>query len=332
MKHMFGLRTSRQEADRRAAWVGSLAGSLSGSQPGLGKQPVVGRGVLPATLVPVRDVSELHAQHRCLNGVHASVPAEFVMVVAPGTAMVAELPHVLGYLRTVRGDDASVSVSAEVLGGIETEGGGYAERARAASAPLGANRLGGVLDDCHFELLGIFMNYAVESVHIGALPVKMHGKNRANISGLGWSGLPVAESPANQRRIQIQGAGINVHEDRRCARPHNCAGRGKEAECGGDHRVPGLYTGGDERQPERLRSRRTADGAGCSRQGGNLSLERFNLRTEDEALRIAYASDGGQHLGAEAIVLAAQVQERNSERNSERNGLGRGVCWRLAGK
>jgi hypothetical protein len=49
-------------------------------------------------------------------------------------------------------------------------------------------------------------------------------------------------------------------------------------------------------------------------------------------LRIAYASDGGQHLGAEAIVLAAQVQERNSEWNSERNGLGRGVCWRLAGK
>src|ERR1035437_2971189 len=157
MKHMFGLRTSRQQAHRRAAWVGSLAGSrsggLSGSQPGLGKQPVVGCGVLLAALGPVRDVSELHAQHRCLNGVHASVPAEFVMVVAPGTAMVAELPHVLGHLRTVSGDDARISVSAEVFGGIETEGGGYTERARAAPAPLGANRLGSVLDDCHFELL-----------------------------------------------------------------------------------------------------------------------------------------------------------------------------------
>jgi hypothetical protein len=53
-------------------------------------------------------------------------------------------------------------------------------------------------------------------------------------------------------------------------------------------------------------------------------------------LRVADASDGGQHLGAKAIVLAAQVQERNSEWNSERNsewnGLGRGVCWRLVWK
>src|ERR1039457_3263805 len=301
MKHMFSLRTSRQQAHRRAAWVGSLAGSLSGSQPGLGKQPVVGCGVLLAALVPVRDVSELHAQHRCLNSVHASVPAEFVMVVAPRTAMVAELPHVLGYLRTVRGDDASVSVSAEVLGGIETEGGGYAERARAASAPLGANRLGSVLDNCDSEFLSIFMNYTVECVHVGALDVEMDGKNGAKIFGSFCAELPITEVPilqlpilqlgTDERRIEIQGAGIDVHEDRRCARPHNCAGRGKEAECGGDDRVPGLYTGGDERQPERLRSRRTADGAGCSRQGGNLSLERFNLRTEDEALRIAYASD-----------------------------------------
>src|SRR5208282_1515700 len=209
-------------------------------------------------------------------------PAEFVMVVAPGTAMVAELPHVLGHLRTVSGDDARVSVSAEVFRGIETEGGGYAERARTASAPLGANRLGGVLDDCNLELLGIFMNifmnYAVECVHVGALAVEMDGKNGADILGLRWSGVPVAEAPilqlgTDQRRIEIQGAGIDVHEDRRCARPHDCAGRGKEAEWGGDDRVPGLYPGGDERQPERLRSRRTTHGTGCSRQGGNLALE-----------------------------------------------------------
>src|SRR5208283_1068323 len=163
----------------------------------------------------------------------------------------------------------------------------------------------------------------------GALAVEMDGKNGADILGLCWSGLPVAESPilqlgTDQRRIEIQGAGIYVHEDRRCARPHNCAGRGKEAECGGDDRVPGLDAGGDERQPERLRSRRTTHGAGCSREGGNLALERFDLRTKDEALRIAHARDGGQHFCTDAIVLAAQVKQRN--------GLGRYVWLRLVWK
>src|SRR5208337_5378332 len=123
--------------------------------------------------VPVRDVRKLHAQHRCLNGVHASVPAKFVMVVAPGTAMVAELPHVLGHPRTGSGDDARFSVGAQVLGGIETEGSAYTECARTAPVPLGANRLGGVLHNCDSE----FLRDAVEEIHVGALAVKMHGKN-----------------------------------------------------------------------------------------------------------------------------------------------------------
>jgi hypothetical protein len=40
-------------------------------------------------------------------------------------------------------------------------------------------------------------------------------------------------------------------------------------------------------------------------------LERFDLGTENEALRIAYARDRGQHIFADAIVLAAQVKQRN---------------------
>ena len=117
--------------------------------------------------------------------------------------------------RTGSGDDARVSVSAQVLGGIETEGGGYAERACAAPVPFGADGLGGVLDNCNSE----FLRDTVERVHVGALPVKMHGKNRANIFGLLCAQAPIAQLPANQRRIEIQRAGIDVHENRRCARP-----------------------------------------------------------------------------------------------------------------
>src|SRR4030088_2085546 len=111
------------------------------------------------------------------------------MVIAPRTAMVAEPAHVLGHFRTGSGDDSRVSVGAQVLGGIKTEGGSYTERACAAPIPLGANRLGGVFDNCDSGFLGvflgvflsIFLNYAVECVHVGALAVKMHGKNRTKI-------------------------------------------------------------------------------------------------------------------------------------------------------
>src|ERR1019366_8153609 len=118
-------------------------------------------------------------------------PAEFVVVVTPRTAMVAEPPHVLGHLRTGRGDDARVSVGAQVLGGIETEGGGYTERARTAPAPLGADRLGGVLHNCDSK----FLSDAVERVHVGALSVKMHGKNGAKIFGPLCAELPIAALP-----------------------------------------------------------------------------------------------------------------------------------------
>src|SRR5260370_39710754 len=98
-------------------------------------------------MVPLRDVWQLPAQHRGLNSVHASVPAKFVVIVALRTAVIAELSHVLGHLRTRRGDNSRVSVGAKVLGGIETEGGGDAGRPRAAPAPLRSDGLGGVFDN-----------------------------------------------------------------------------------------------------------------------------------------------------------------------------------------
>src|SRR5260370_14253716 len=244
IKLMFGLRPPREQAHRPAAFVRTLVGtparSLGRSQPGAGKQLVVGRGVLLPAMVPLRDVWQLHAQHRGLNSVHASVPAKFVMIVALRTAVIAKLSHMLGHLRTVSGDDSRVSVGAKVLRGIETEGGGYAQRARSTPAPLGANRLCGVFDNGNLE----FLRDAVEPVHVGALAVKMYGKNGAKI--FGPFGLDL---PHNERRIEIQRAGIDVYEYRRRARPHNCAGRGKEAEAGGYDRGPWLYASCDHRQP-----------------------------------------------------------------------------------
>src|ERR1035437_9355666 len=134
---------------------------------------------------------------------------------------------------------------------------------------------------------------------------------------------------SNQRRIEIQRAGIDVHENRRRARPHNGAGRGKKAECGGNDRIPGLDAGGDQRQPEGLRAGRATNRASRSRQRGNLTLERLDFGTKNKALRIAHTRDGGQHVFADALVLAPQVKEWNGERTGASNGLWRGVSCRL---
>src|ERR1019366_8621223 len=106
----------------------------------------------------------------------------------------------------------------------------------------------------------------------------------------------------------------------------------KKAECGGNNRIPGLDAGGDQRQPERLGAGRATDRASRSRQRGNLTLERLDFWTKNEALRIAHTRDGGQHVFADALVLAAQVKEWDGERNGASNGLrviprGRDTEW-----
>jgi hypothetical protein len=66
-------------------------------------------------------------------------------------------------------------------------------------------------------------DYAIERVHVSALAVKMHGKNGANFSGR-LASAPRHAIAVNERRIEIQRAGIDVHEDRGCARSNNRAG------------------------------------------------------------------------------------------------------------
>lgn len=48
-----------------------------------------------------------------------------------------------------------------------------------------------------------------------------------------------------------------------------------------------------------------------SSQGGDLGLERLDLRSKDEVLRIAHARDGSQYLFADGVILPLQVEEWN---------------------
>ena len=108
---------------------------------------VVGVGDAPARGVPAVEVRELDAEDRALHAVHAVVEAVADVVVLAGLAPVAERAHGLGVRGVVGGDAAALAGGAEVLAGVEAEGGDVAPGAGAAAVARRAVRLAGVLDD-----------------------------------------------------------------------------------------------------------------------------------------------------------------------------------------
>ena len=74
----------------------------------------------------------LTPQHRRLQGVEPRRGADDAVVVARALAVRAQQPHALGELGVVGHDRAAVAPGAEVLGRVEAEAAGVAERADAA--------------------------------------------------------------------------------------------------------------------------------------------------------------------------------------------------------
>src|ERR1700678_993376 len=140
----------------------------------------------------------------------------------------------LGHLGIRRSDNARISISTEIFGGIKAERCGYPERTCAAPIPLGADRLSGIFDKCDSEFRGVLVmrvlfNGAVECVHVGALAIEMNRKYRANVFR-----MIAPEFFRNELCIEIESPRGDVDKDRLRARPNNLAGRGKEAERSGD--------------------------------------------------------------------------------------------------
>ena len=121
------------------------------AKPAVAEELVVAGGAVAALPVPFGKVAQLDLENGGLDGVEAGVPADLVVVVAAGHAVGAERAGAGGELRVGGGDEAGVAEGGEVLGGVEAEGGGVAERAGAAGrlarrSPRCAEGLGGVFD------------------------------------------------------------------------------------------------------------------------------------------------------------------------------------------
>ena len=116
------------------------------------EERVIAAGDGAAELVPAVDVLELDGEDGALETVHAGVPADLVVVVAAAHSVLAQHAGALGDFIGVGGDHASIACSAEIFGGIKTEGGGIAERTRMHALPFCAPGLRGIFDELEVAL------------------------------------------------------------------------------------------------------------------------------------------------------------------------------------
>ncbi len=105
-----------------------------------------------------------------------------VVVVAAAHSVLAQHAGALGEFVGVGRDHAGVARGAEVLGGIEAEGGGIAESACFYPLTIGAPGLGGVFDELEIALFGD----AGEGGPVGALAVEVDGED--GLDGLRLAG------------------------------------------------------------------------------------------------------------------------------------------------
>ena len=235
-------------------------------------------GDLPAPPVPAVEVAQLDAQDRGLHLVEPAVETFQLVHVPRPLPVVAEHTQALGQARVRSRDRARVPIGTEVLRGIEAEA---RERAEGADPPPAVARpvgLGAVLDDRDAEL--------GERSQVGgrAVEVDRHDRLRARPNG-----------PPHGRGIEQQGPALEVRRHGPRAR-HTDAGRGRDTGIRGkDDLVARSDTERQQRERDRLRARRAADGVLDAQPGRELALERLALLAQHEAP----AREDGAHRGVD---------------------------------
>src|SRR5258708_3760465 len=122
-------------------------------------------------------MTELDAQHRCLQGVEPRVDPDPFMKIRSGAAMNSQRLQAPGKGLVVCGDHATVAVTSQILGGVKAERAKLSHAASPAILVFGANRLRGVFDDGDTA----FRGYRTNRIHIRAPSKQMDGNDGANL-------------------------------------------------------------------------------------------------------------------------------------------------------
>ena len=196
-----------------------------------------------------------------------------------------------------RREQSGVTERPEVLAPKERE---------AAEGPDGADRsrfvgrsdgLRGILDDGNAVPVGVLH----DRIEIGAEAEQVHRQDGPRSR---------RDRRGERLRIDIEGDGVDVHEHRPRAEADDRACGGEERIRRRHHFVAGRDPEGHQRQQDRVGSGRYRNGVVDPEQGGQLVLERVDLRPHDEPLAVAHARDRRQRVLAQRSILRLKVEER----------------------
>ncbi len=269
-------------------------------EAGVAEQLAIACGIAAAGIGPRGQARRLHPKHCRLQRVDPEVPADQAMVILPLGAMGAQQPQPIGELVAAGGDEPCVAERAEVLAREEREATGQPERSGVPAADGAAERLRRVLDDRH----GCGSRHLENRVHVGALPVEMHGHDRARAR---------CDRRADSGRIEVVGLRVDVHQHRPGAAADDGAGGGEKRVSAGDDLVAGTDAERHQGHEQRVGAGGDADGVPHPDHRRQLALEPLDFGPENEPLAVADARDRGQRLVAELEPLRREVQQRHRD-------------------
>ena len=231
-----------------------------------------------------------------MQGVKAAVDADAHMVVAAVLAVASYLAHYFSQFVVVRENRPAISIAAKGFAGEETGAGDCAEIAAFSGFVSGAKALCGVFNDGD-AVLG---RDGIDGIKVGALAVQAHGHNGFGSRGYG---------SLQQGRIQVVGAGIDVHINRLSPEQSHGFGGGDVGKAGSDDFVARAYTQSHLGDLQSIRAVGHGDavfGAGVS---GQLFFQLSHFRAQDVLAVVENFLYVCVDFGLEALVLGFEIEE-----------------------
>lgn len=250
--------------------------------------------------VPGIEVGELYPEHSGLQLVQTRVVTHGLVVVLLPAAVDSEHPGRIGQGIIVGGDHAPVTEGIQVLGGEEAVAAEGPHGSGLPALPGGPEALGTVFDDLQ-AMLG---RHGLEAIHVAGAAEEVHRNDRL---GAGRDGR------LDQIGIDVEGAFLDVHEDRRGAHVADRLGGGKEGEGRGDHFVTGTDPQGPKGDVEGIGPGIEADGVLHAQVGGAFGLEGLLLGTEDELAGAHDPLEGGVEFLPVGLDLGLEIENGGVE-------------------
>jgi len=225
-----------------------------------------------------------------------------VVVVAAAHPVLAQHPGALRQFIRIGCNQSGVSSGAQVLGGIEAEGGNVAKPSGLHAIRLRAPGLCSILD----QPQPMFPSEPRKRSPIGALAIEVHREDGANRYG-----RCSVNNRFHLRRAEVESSGVDVSEHRCRSSSQNRAHRSKEAERGGHDAVARADSGGCQPQPQSIGARGAANRVGHAKLPRRSPLKGSHRLAQNELLRFQHFPDCLQQLLMQRVVLALEIQHGN---------------------